>query len=924
MMIKRVCALFLALQSVAHGSDIASTKITPPLTIKTDESVLAQLQTKVLSNYGQAIRLSGDLASAQFMQTRRIIESQVTALDTQLSLQIETSTKAVSHKREQLNNWLSLVENDLAGQRKSNQVLKRNTFLVGAERSEIRANLETYTCDGTLILLPGDYLARLKPGQRVWVAIESNATSTVQLSTVGSDVDTRLEVYSDHCPTAAQLPERINDDDLGLSARFEIAPQRAKRTYLALTADQAGIAQINVVLVNGQINGQISLASNISDASININVGRIENNYFQTVGNGYLTGGGAYSISVPPGVYYVVTSGYSDSPFLGQIYPNIPCAARYYSYNTTNCPFSLALAIAVQDAQTVSAINFNLTEGAVISGRINGYVGQNSSNVFARQLQPYVDTFNGRIDSVGRYRIAGLPPGTYKSYTSIEGYRDQIFDGINCTENSNCDFSLGTDISLTANETRSNINFTPQRLPTVSGKITLLGTAAEYYNTYISFYNSNGFYINTYANSLGNYRATVSPGTYYLSFSADLNVSQLYQNKACTTLTQGDNLCQNYLSGTPIIVSYGDDLSINATLAAKGGLTGVVKDDVGAPIEQAIVRACSVNNPNFCNGNYGTYTVRTDAQGLYSIPGMTSGQYYVLATSNKHLDRAFPNVDCQILPNQNCNVQLAGAQPVSIADSAETSGINFSLIRSSGIKGKVYSQGLPNYYYSPIDIYKAGYLLGAYASSTNYSSDGQYEISDLANGEYRMIVGGQYGYNYNFQQIYANRNCGYSAAFPCNVTTGDAVLLSTSQTAINRDFSLEGKYVISGVVNILNAVPVQGVIVDMWQVRMTPQTPLRMASTTTDSAGRYMLNTQNTAASYYIATDAGSNYRNQIYSGVICAPTTSAYIGNCGFPGATALTVPAVSPGQLSNVNFTLAVSAAFDQLFSSGFEARE
>ena len=674
-----------------------------------------------------------------------------------------------------------------------------------------------------------------------------------------------------------------------------------------------------MALANGQISGQITLATNISNSTVEISVGRLDGYYFQVIGYGSQNGN-SYSISVPPGNYYVTANPqYYNPAFLGQIYPNIPCAGRY---NSEYCQYSLATLVAVADNQSILGINFSLTEGGVIAGRVYDYVGANqySASVSAMLPQPNNGSgFTSNIDSVGRYRIPGLPPGNYKALSRISGFRDQLYNGINCANNNFCDLSLGTGINLSLNENKSNIDFTPQRLPTVFGRVNLSASNPYYYSN-IYFYNESGFVVSVNTDPSGNYRATLNPGRYFVSFSENSHVPQLYQNKTCSA-SVGSTFCSNYLSGDAISISYGENLEINATLIARGGVNGQIRDDTGAPVEAATVKICPTYSPNSCDG-YGYYSAQTNAQGFYAITGVYSGAYYLLATSNKHIDRVFPNIDCQILPGQNCNVQLAGAQEIIIADSQQTTGIDIVMSRTATIKGKIFAPNQP-YFYGAIDIYKNGYVGGAYSSTATYGVDGQYQINDLVAGEYRMIAGRQN--SYSFPQIYANRNCADSVTYPCNITTGDSIAIGAAQVIVNRDFNLESRYAISGTITNAASLSSAGIIVDLWEARTTPQLPTRVASTTTDSNGRYSLNGASYGSyGYFVATDAGPTFVNQIYSGVICAPNTSAYLGNCGFLNATSLLVPAVAPGQFSNVNFSLSVSSSFDNLFSTGFETRE
>jgi len=71
-----------------------------------------------------------------------------------------------------------------------------------------------------------------------------------------------------------------------------------------------------------------------------------------------------------------------------------------------------------------------------------------------------------------------------------------------------------------------------------------------------------------------------------------------------------------------------------------------------------------------------------------------------------------------------------------------------------------------------------------------------------------------------------------------------------------------------------------------------------------------------TGASYYIATEAGGDYVDQVYSGIAC-PNGTAYDHTCPLTGGTTVNVSA-SGTQPHIVNFALKPN---DMVFSNGFE---
>jgi hypothetical protein len=67
---------------------------------------------------------------------------------------------------------------------------------------------------------------------------------------------------------------------------------------------------------------------------------------------------------------------------------------------------------------------------------------------------------------------------------------------------------------------------------------------------------------------------------------------------------------------------------------------------------------------------------------------------------------------------------------------------------------------------------------------------------------------------------------------------------------------------------------------------------------------------------YYVATEAGDGYVDQVYSGISC-PLGAAYYGLCPFNNATAITLDG-SATQPHIVDFVLQTN---DPIFANGFE---
>src|SRR5207249_64124 len=185
-------------------------------------------------------------------------------------------------------------------------------------------------------------------------------------------------------------------------------------------------SNINFALVaGGRISGKVT---NVAGGAALANIGR----YIDGSTGGFVTSGvtdtsGGYTTNagVPTGSYYAVTS--NSQGYIELLYNNITCLS---------CSPSGGTPISVTAGSTTSGINFALTVGGRISGRVTNSAGG------AALANIEVDIYNannqwltyGYADASGSYTTyAGLPTGAYYALTwNNVGYINQLFDNIVC------------------------------------------------------------------------------------------------------------------------------------------------------------------------------------------------------------------------------------------------------------------------------------------------------------------------------------------------------------------------------------------------------------------------------------------------------------------------------------------------------------
>ena len=803
----------------------------------------------------------------------------------------------VDQKAARFADWLFLVDLDVKSQRNA-VVPVRNSFLMGSGSDAIKVRLTAETCQESQVLSDGDFSAALVPGKQVWFAITANRASLIQVSTAGSSVDTELLVYGSNCPGSGDLPIASQDDEVGLAARYEAKLAPNKKMYFALSSAQVGQAQVHIALANGTVTGFVRDTFGNLPTTASVSAVVPGPNAYYSVASTSVGADGSYSLSLPPGDYRMVMRPFEN--YLGQVYPNIDCSPLFW---VPPCQYGLGQEIRVYEGQVTNGVNFTLSAGAEISGVSQPFAEYTAVQV-RNGIGPDYEIRFIDLDSQGRYKVQGLMPGNYTARVFGGGYhRDQVYNGWNCPL-SGCDILAAENIYLNAYEKRQNINFSPVALPLIRGKVS---TTEQGQVASVTVYAPPPYGSHTVStDAMGNYSFPLNvQGTYYFSFSSPGFIPQLYASLPCINGTIG---CSNYIDGTPVNLSDAQTVELNAVLTKKASIGGRVLDDLGAPIV-ATIHLCVAIESRTCN----LATTYSDLNGNFRFEQLDQGSYFILAKSPRHIDRAYPNIDCQIFPDQSCNILASGGVSVTTTDGLETTVADMNLTRAASVSGFVNGFGQMD-----IEIYNVDNTT-LYKMQRGELSNG-YKLDDLLGGAYKIIV--KPSIARHFPQIYSNRSCVIDGIPNCDINSGETINLNTSQSLSGVNFKLEDRIKLSGEVRLANLFANERTGVDLWKVQPTPALPVKIMSAAIGNFGRYFvfasdLNVRN----YYLSTNASDQYLNQIYSGVSCAPSTSALAGTCSFQSAMEITLPATSPQQLSNINFNLTMAPAFTPIYSDGFE---
>lgn len=393
-----------------------------------------------------------------------------------------------------------------------------------------------------------------------------------------------------------------------------------------------------------------------------------QNNEYR--GFGVSNSQGEYSVaSLPDGPLFAfaeATDGYTPT-----LYGMTGCP-------TDDCyPYNQGSPIGTTNGQTTSGIDFALTPGGVISGRVTNANGGQALE--GARIEFYMNgVFKGTTNSGadGRYTSPGMQGARdHMIIARMDGFIGELFNDVPCF--GACDLSQGHLVWVTHGGDAEDHNIALSPGGTITGKVTANGTGEPLEGIQIDISNVSAEVVaSVFTNADGDYAVTLPAGTYFAVALASYPYEKMPY-------------------GAPIPAVVGETLSgIDFALLLGGSISGVLLDNrTDEPIANASVNIWDGNN------NFAAWA-QTDDDGLWSttVSGiLPSGNYYVVTQVQDgiHFDELWQGIICP--PDTGgCWPPNAGT-PVGVQAETDTSSIDFALEPYGGISGNVSSDrsGLP-------------------------------------------------------------------------------------------------------------------------------------------------------------------------------------------------------------------------------------
>lgn len=419
---------------------------------------------------------------------------------------------------------------------------------------------------------------------------------------------------------------------------------------------------------------------------------------------------------------------------------------------------------------TTSGIDAAMQPGARISGTVTSAATKEALGEVMACASENGGEFIERCsltNSKGEYTIVGLPTGNYiAAFISSGGpYAPQYYNGkVSSTE--------ATTLSLTAGTLTPNVNAAMQVGAEISGKVTNANTKAALAHIVVCplLVNASASVSCSATNENGEYTLTKLPaGEYHIEFAipyaSNLNFLRQYYNGKGTV--QEANIVA--------VATGGSATGIDAALHEGGTIAGTVTSTATkAPLSE--IEVCA----EATSGELLTHCARTEEHGKYSVTGLSTASYRVRFSS--------PTGE-YALQYYNGKSFSPEAEPVSATAGSVTSGIDAAMAPVSAISGVVTSTATKTAA-ANVEVCALQASTGSFIQCASTNTNGEYAISTLSAGEYKVEFG--VGSGTSFMPQYYNGKGTFAEA--------TIIALATAETRSEINAALQAGGEFSGTV----------------------------------------------------------------------------------------------------------------------------
>ena len=446
-----------------------------------------------------------------------------------------------------------------------------------------------------------------------------------------------------------------------------------------------------------------------------------------------LSGNYVTSAGILGGTYFVATS--NGAGLVNELFNNVPCIGT--------CTFAVGNAILVAEGAINGGVNFALSTG----GRVSGRVIRAGTTVGIQSVTVALFDASGRqvatgvTDADGKYVTgAGVTAGTYYARTTnTAGFIDQRFDGEPCP--TGCPVSSGRPFAVSASGTTTGIDFALAAGGRITGVATDVATSQPLGGITAQIYDATGTLVTqATTNVFGVYVSGggLAPGIYHLRTTNNIGyINSLDDGSNCIGTCAVTSSAGVQVNGTATTTGANFALSLGARVA--GHVTGAN----GLPLRSVTVRVTDAAGNALSTGV-------TNAAGDYvTTAGLLAGDYYVRTTNAISYINQLYAQPTSLPCVGNCDVTAGTAVTLVLGQTRQN--IDFALSPGAQIRGTVTTTGGSPLANVTVSIQTASGIQvasgvtgggGAYVSGTGFPTGNYFAVTQNALGFVNQIYNG--------------------------------------------------------------------------------------------------------------------------------------------------------------------------------------
>lgn len=570
----------------------------------------------------------------------------------------------------------------------------------------------------------------------------------------------RLQVAT--AATEAELGTQLEDLRLSLLGRIrrgeQLAPREPGKPAAGEPAPVSG---------SGIITGQVLGTGNLPLANVRVEARLVNGQY---VGSTHTDSQGGYQMNgVEDGSYVLSTALYS-SIYLNETYDDIQCE----SYQP--CQLDQATPVVIAGGGSADGIDFKLSEGGKLRGRVFGNDGLPVAGVQVKALNAAgAQKGSGVTDAAGRFTVGKLLPGTYYLATSSVLFADEVYPNLPC-EGLTCTLIEGTAVSVARDEQITGLDFTLERRSALRGRVAESVSTAPIEYAIVKVYDETGSYVRgTNTNGLGEWQVNdLDAGTYFVVAESYNHQWMIYDGVSC-----GPGC--DPTTGTPILLAPEQSLAnIDFVLNRLGSVTGSVTAAGAEPLTSTWVDIYDATG-DWVDYEYGP--------GDFDFSRLYPGNHFVRVVDHSgYQSELWENIYCS--PTESCPEVTTGT-PIAVSFGQTTTGIDVVLEPMGRIEGQVLDNdsGQP-IIGADVSVYNA--ISGYWIAYGETDDQGRYRIGGLRTGNFKVAITSDTHRAELWNGIVCNGSC--------DPALGQNVAVTLGQTTAGIDFLLEKQGYLTGMV----------------------------------------------------------------------------------------------------------------------------